>query len=74
MGNISFIITSHNKNNLNPVSNTEYSCNCRSKKKLPATKKCLTLKIVYRGDVTNPTNDKRKFYVGVTETSFKELF
>ena len=32
MGNISTIISSHNKNILNPVSNTEYDCNCRFKK------------------------------------------
>ena len=64
MGNISSIILSHNKNILNPVSNTEYGCNYRSKESYPLQNKCLTPKIVY----------KKKLYVGVTETHFKERF
>ena len=53
MGNISSVILSHNKNILNPVSNTEYGCNCRSKESFPLQNKCLTTKIVYRTDVKN---------------------
>ena len=44
MGNISFIISSHNKNISNPVSNTEYGCNCRSKESCPLQNKYLTPK------------------------------
>ena len=29
---------------------------------------------MYRADVKNLTNDEKKFYLGVTETSFKERF
>ena len=72
MGNISSIISSHNKNILNPVSNTEYGCNCRSKESCPLQNKCLTPKIVYRADVKNLTNDEKRFYLGVAETPFKE--
>ena len=32
----------------------------------------MTTKIVYQIDVKNPTYDKKKFYLGVTETPFKE--
>ena len=32
MGNISTILSSLNKNILNPLSNNEYGCDCRSKK------------------------------------------
>ena len=60
MGNISSIISSHNKNILNPVSNTEYGCNCRSKESCSLQNKCLTTKIVYRADVKNLTNDEKK--------------
>ena len=74
MGNISSIISSHNKNILNPVSNTEYGCNCRSKESYPLQNKCLTPKIVYQADVKNLTNDERNFYLVVTETPFKERF
>ena len=73
MGNISSIISSHNKN-LNPVSNTKYGCNCRSKESCPLQNKYLTPKIVYRADVKNLTFDEKKFYLGVTETPFKERF
>ena len=74
MGNISSIISSHNKNILNPVSNKEYGCNCGPKESCPLQNKCLTPKIVYRSDVKNLTNDEKKFYLGVTETPFKERF
>ena len=72
MDNISSIISSLNKNILNPVSNTEYGCNCRSKESCPLQNKCLTPKIVYRADVKNLTNDEKRFYLGVAETPFKE--
>ena len=53
MGNISSIISSHNKNILNPISNTVYGCNCRSQESCPLQNKFLTPKIVYRADVKN---------------------
>ena len=59
---------------MNTVSNTKYGSNCRSKESCPQQNKCLTLKIVYRADVKNVTNDEKKFYLGVTETPFKERF
>ena len=62
MGDISSIISSHNKNILNPVSNTEYGCNCRSKESCPLQSKCLTPKIVYRADVKDLTNDEKKVF------------
>ena len=34
----------------------------------------MTPKIVYQADVRNDTNDERKFYLGVSETPFKECF
>ena len=74
MGNVSPIILPHNKNIWNPVLNTKYGSNCRSKESCPLQNKSLTSKIVYRADVKNVTNDEKKFYLGVTETPFKERF
>lgn len=54
-------ILSHNKNNFNPVSDTEYGCNCRYKESCQLQNKCLTPKIVYRADVKIPTNDEKSF-------------
>ena len=34
----------------------------------------MTPKIVYQADVRNDTNDEKKFYLGVSETPFKERF
>ena len=59
---------------MNPVSDTEYGCNCRSKESCPLQNQCLTPKIVYRADVKDLTNDEKNFYLGVTETPFKERF
>ena len=58
MGNISFIISSHNENILNPVSNTEYGSNCRSKESCLLQNKCPTPKIVYQADIKSLTNDE----------------
>ena len=71
MGNISSTILSHNKNILNPVSNGEYGCNCRSKESCPLQNKCLIPKIVYQADIMNLKNDENRFYLGVAETPFK---
>ena len=74
MDNISSITSSLNKNILNPVSNTGYGCNCRSKESCPLHNKCLTPKIVYRADVKNLINNEKMFYLGVPQTPFKEGF
>ena len=74
MGNILSIISSHNKNILNPVPSTEYGCNCRLKENCLLQNKRVTPKIVYRAAVKNLANDVKKFYFGVTETLFKERF
>ena len=59
---------------MNPVSNTDYGCNCRSKENCPLQNECLTPKMVYQADVKNLANDGKKFYLGVTEIPFKERF
>ena len=74
MGNMASIISSHNRTILNPDVSLEYVCNCRSRNECPLQNKCLTLKIVYRANVENDTNNQKKFYFGVSETPFKERF
>ena len=62
-----------NKNILYPKK-YQFACKCRSKTDCPLDKKCLTPKIVYQADVQNDTNDEKKFYLGVSETPFKQQF
>lgn len=59
MDNITPVISSHNKNILNPVLNAEYICNCRSKESCPLQNKCMTPKTVYRADVKDTKNDEK---------------
>ena len=53
---------------------SEFGCNCRSKTNCPLDNKCLTPKIVYQANARNDTNDEKKFYLGFSETPFKECF
>ena len=73
MGNVGSVLSAHNRNILYPKK-SEFGCNCRSKTDCPLDNKCLTPKIVYQADVRNDTNDEKKFYLGVSETPFKERF
>ena len=49
-------------------------CNCRDKNTCPLENKCLTPKVIYQADVTNDTNDTYKYYLGLSETSFKDRY
>ena len=71
--NIGSIISSHNKNILNPKQD-HFGCNCRVKADCPLEGKCLTPNIVYRADVYDLTNNESKFYIGLAETTFKERY
>ena len=73
MGNVASVLSAHNRNILYPKK-SEFGCNCRSKTDCPLDNKCLTPKIVYQADAQNDTNDEKKFYLGVSETPFKERF
>ena len=73
MGNVSSIILSHNKNNLTPVSNTQYRCSCRSKESCSLQNKYLTPKIVYRADARNLTNDKKSFTLELQKHPLKNV-
>ena len=53
---------------------SEFGCNCRSKTDCILHNKCLAPNIVYQADIRNDTNDEKKFYLGVSETPFKEPF
>ena len=64
------IISSHNKHILRS-NNTEYGCNCKNRDECPLENKCLTLRIVYRADVTNNKTDQHKYYYGISDTQFK---
>ena len=73
MKNIGSIISTHNRNILNPIVKS-YGCNCKVKSSCPLKGECLTLKIIYRADVTNDANNDKKFYFGLADTSFKKRY
>jgi hypothetical protein len=73
MRNISDIISSHNKATLR-ISPDKFGCNCRSKANCPVDNKCLTPKVIYKAEVTTNINDEKKFYIGLSETPFKDRF
>ena len=52
----------------------ESGCNCRDKNDCPLDNKCKTTRLVYQADVTNNVDDDFKYYLGLTDTTFKERF
>ena len=72
MKNMGSIISSHNKQVLQPR-NQNYGCNCRKKENCPLDNKCLTPNIIYEAQISN-TNDEHKKFLGAAETSFKEIY
>ena len=68
MNNISSILSTHNKNILNPKL-TSLGCNCRNKDNCPLDGECLTPNIIYHADIT--TDNDHKFYYGTSEATFK---
>ena len=73
MSSVTSVLSAHNRNILFPKK-PEFGWNCRSKTDCPLDKKCLSPKTVYQADVRNDTNDKKKFYLRVSQTPFKEGF
>ena len=73
MKNIGSLISSHNKQILQP-SQEKFGCNCRNKTDCPLDNKCLTPNMVYKAQITNNTNDDQKRYLGASETPFMERF
>ena len=72
MKNINSIISSHNKNILNPRT-TSFGCNCRKKDSCPLNGECLKSQLVYRATFTNAVHEDMTKYIGLAETTFKEI-
>ena len=62
MKNINSIISSHNKNILNPIT-ASFGCNCQKKENRSLNGECLTSQLVYRAMVTNAVNESMKKYM-----------
>ena len=74
MRNLESVISSHNKQVLNP-SKEYFGCNCRVIDKCPLGSKCLTPDIVYEAKnvyEASKTNNESKRYLGASVTPFKE--
>ena len=72
MRNTSSILTSHNKKIL-AENEKQYECNCRNKDKCTLQNKYLTPRVIYEADVIT-LNTSRKFYIGLSDTLFKERY
>ena len=68
MNNISSILSTHNKNILNPKQRS-FGYNCRNKDNCPLDGECLTPNIIYRADIT--TDNDHKYYYVTSEATFK---
>ena len=69
---MSSIFISHNKTIL-AENEKQYECNCRNKDECPLESKCLTPRVIYEADVIT-LNTSRKFYIGLSDTPFKERY
>jgi predicted GIY-YIG superfamily endonuclease len=67
------IISAHNKSILSKKEH-KCSCNCRNKSECPLGNKCQTEGVIYKATVVNEADNERKFYIGLTENSFKDRF
>ena len=74
MQNFENIIRTHNNQILNPREeiSVDKRCNCRRKELWPLQGNCLITELVYRGEVTNSSNEPTSNYIGLTEHSFKD--
>ena len=73
MRNMNLVKSFHNRSILNPPK-TEFGCNCRDKADRLLYNKCLTSSIAYQADVTNSAENKKRIYLGVSETTVKEIY
>ena len=73
MRNMNSITSTHNCSLLNPPE-TNYGFNCREKTNCPLQNQCLTPNIVYQADIYNNVDNKKRVYLGVSETPFKERY
>ena len=69
--NISFIISSHNRNILSPKQQS-FGCDCRGKNEWQFNGECQTPSVIYREDVDNDSNDEKNIYFRITDNAFKE--
>ena len=72
MRSVSSILKSCNKKIL-AKNEKQYECNCRNKDECPLENKCLTPRVIYEADVIT-LNTSRKFYIGLSDTPFKECY
>ena len=68
---INSIISSHNKNILQPIT-ASFGGNRRKKKSCPLNGECLTSQLFYRATVTNAVNEDMKKNIGLADNTFKE--
>ena len=72
MRNINSILSSHNKMIL-AENEKKYECNCRKKVECPLESKCLIPRVIFETNAIT-LNTSRMFYIGLSDTQFKERY
>ena len=47
-------------------------CNCRDRSECPPDHKCQAMQLIHQADVKSNVDNECKYYLGLTETTFKE--
>eukprot|EP00794_Sanderia_malayensis_P001431 gene1431-biopygen1181 len=70
------IISKHNKKVVNTNNNTpsDRTCNCQKKEQCPLDNNCLTTSIIYNAHITTNGDMMGKYYIGLTEGTFKKRY
>ena len=74
MSDMSFVLSSHNLNVINPYKTQTCGFNCRTKESCLLQNQCLTSKIIYGANVENDINNETKFYFGLLKHHLKNDF
>ncbi len=77
MNNVKSIISKHNTRitgKSKPQCKVIDPCTCRDKKTCPLQEKCMTKDILYKATVTTSNANSTKHYIGMTASTFKELY
>ena len=74
MKNMQSIIKQHNSHITKKEKPCVRTCNCSNKSKCPLGNKCLVNNIIYQAEVIADDNKPSSFYLGTSETPFKQRY
>ena len=76
MPNVKSTISRHNNHILakSATNSPSRNCNCRNNNECPLQGNCLATSIVYKAQITSPSDGRTKEYIGMTAKPFKERY